>query len=59
MGCHHELGMAPVKINTVVLKGINDNEIISIAALTRRFPFHIRFIEYMPMTRPWKSSSKY
>ncbi len=45
----HDLGMTPVKINTVVLRGINDNEIAAIAALTRRFPFHIRFIEYMPM----------
>ncbi len=45
----HDLGMTPVKINTVVLRGINDNEIISIAELTRSYPFHIRFIEYMPM----------
>lgn len=45
----HTLGMAPVKINTVVLRGINDDEIAAIAGLTRTYPFHIRFIEYMPM----------
>lgn len=45
----HELGMAPVKINTVILKGINDDEIEDITALTINLPFHVRFIEYMPM----------
>ncbi len=45
----HELGISPVKINAVVLKGINDDEIGDIAALTLDYPFHIRFIEYMPM----------
>jgi GTP 3',8-cyclase len=45
----HELGMAPIKINTVVIRGINDDEVADLAGLTRDFPFHIRFIEYMPM----------
>jgi len=45
----HELGMAPVKINTVILRGINDDEIEDITALTLKYPFHVRFIEYMPM----------
>ena len=45
----HELGISPVKINAVVLKGINDDEIEDIASLTLKYPFHIRFIEYMPM----------
>jgi cyclic pyranopterin phosphate synthase len=44
-----ELGMAPIKINTVVIRGINDDEVANLAGLTRDFPFHIRFIEYMPM----------
>ncbi len=47
--CAHDLGIQPVKINTVILKGINDHEIEDIAALTLTWPFHIRFIEYMPM----------
>jgi GTP 3',8-cyclase len=45
----HALGIAPVKINAVVLRGVNDDEVAAIADLTRKYPFHIRFIEYMPM----------
>ncbi|WP_457551381.1 GTP 3',8-cyclase MoaA [Desulfobacula sp.] len=45
----HELGISPVKINTVILRGINDDEIENMTALTLDYPFHIRFIEYMPM----------
>ena len=45
----HELGIAPIKINTVVIRGINEDEVANLAALTHDFPFHIRFIEYMPM----------
>jgi cyclic pyranopterin phosphate synthase len=43
------MGIAPIKINAVALRGINDDEIQSIAGLTMDYPFHIRFIEYMPM----------
>lgn len=45
----HDLGISPVKINTVILRGINDDEIEDLTALTINHPFHIRFIEYMPM----------
>lgn len=45
----HDLGMSPIKINTVALRGFNDDEIQAIAGLTREYPFHVRFIEYMPM----------
>lgn len=45
----HELGISPIKINAVALRGINDDEFQAIAALTLENPFHIRFIEYMPM----------
>ncbi len=45
----HEAGISPIKINVVILKGINDDEIENLAALTLKYPFHIRFIEYMPM----------
>jgi len=45
----HKLGISPVKINAVILKGTNDDEIENITALTLQYPFHIRFIEYMPM----------
>ena len=45
----HEAGLAPVKINTVVMAGINDDEICDLAKLSFSYPFHIRFIEYMPV----------
>jgi len=45
----HEMGFAPIKLNTVILKGINDDEILDLARLSLEYPFHIRFIEYMPI----------
>ena len=42
------LGFCPIKINMVVLKGINDDEVADFARLSMRYPFHVRFIEYMP-----------
>lgn len=44
-----KIGFDPIKINVVPLKGVNDNELQDIAALSIEYPFHIRFIEYMPM----------
>jgi cyclic pyranopterin phosphate synthase len=41
-------GLAPIKINTVVMRGVNDNEIADLAALTFDNPYHVRFIELMP-----------
>jgi cyclic pyranopterin phosphate synthase len=43
------LGMAPVKINTVVMKGFNDDEILNFANLAYEWPLHVRFIEFMPI----------
>ncbi|MFO7750632.1 MAG: GTP 3',8-cyclase MoaA [Desulfobacteraceae bacterium] len=45
----NEGGIAPIKLNCVVMRGINDDEITDLAALALKFPFHVRFIEYMPM----------
>ncbi len=45
----HERGFYPIKINAVALKGINEDEIIKFAELTFSFPFHVRFIEQMPI----------
>ncbi|MBS4023874.1 MAG: GTP 3',8-cyclase MoaA [Dethiobacter sp.] len=42
-------GLLPVKINMVVMKGVNDHEVINFARLTLDRDIHIRFIEYMPM----------
>lgn len=42
-------GLTPIKINCVALKGFNDDEILDFAALTLSHPYHIRFIEFMPV----------
>lgn len=44
-----KIGFNPVKINVVVMKGINDDEIVEFARLTLNEPYHIRFIELMPI----------
>ncbi len=44
----HAVGFHPLKLNMVVMRGINDDEIADLARLTFRFPFHVRFIEFMP-----------
>ncbi|GAA5805446.1 hypothetical protein HPULCUR_010962 [Helicostylum pulchrum] len=43
-----KLGMPHVKINTVVMRGINDQEVMNFAAYTKDRPVNVRFIEYMP-----------
>lgn len=42
-------GLGPVKINTVVMRGINDDELEDFARLTLEHPWHVRFIELMPV----------
>jgi cyclic pyranopterin phosphate synthase len=42
-------GLSPVKINVVVMRGINDDEIVDFARLTLDHPWHVRFIELMPV----------
>ena len=42
-------GLGPVKINTVMIKGHNDDEAVAFAELARRTGYEIRFIEYMPL----------
>lgn len=42
-------GLTPIKINTVVIRGVNDDEMPSFADLARRTGYDIRFIEYMPL----------
>ncbi len=43
------VGLEPVKINTVVIRGFNEDEVEEIAALSIREPLHVRFIEFMPV----------
>ncbi len=43
------LGFSPLKINCVVLRGYNEEEILDFARLAREAPVQVRFIEFMPM----------
>ncbi|XP_028995746.1 molybdenum cofactor biosynthesis protein 1 isoform X2 [Betta splendens] len=43
-----EMGYSPVKINCVVIRGLNEDELIDFVALTEKKPLEVRFIEYMP-----------
>lgn len=43
------VGLTPIKINTVVIRGFNDDEVIDFAKLSIDNPYHIRFIELMPI----------
>jgi cyclic pyranopterin phosphate synthase len=47
----------PIKINMVVMRGVNDSEIEAIASLALERPYAVRFIEYMPTSRQdrWQS----
>lgn len=42
-------GLDPVKLNMVVMRGVNDDEVVDVAALTQRLAVHVRFIELMPV----------
>ena len=42
-------GLTPIKLNVVVMRGINDDEIAELARLTLDRPWHVRFIELMPV----------
>nr|XP_042704452.1 molybdenum cofactor biosynthesis protein 1 isoform X3 [Chrysemys picta bellii] len=43
-----ELGYNPVKVNCVVMRGLNEDELLDFVALTKNQPLDVRFIEYMP-----------
>ncbi len=45
----HKVGFTPLKLNVVVIPGINDHEVEDLAALTQEREWHIRFIEFMPI----------
>ena len=44
-------GFDPIKINCVVLRGLNDDEVVDFARVARERPWHVRFIELMPVGR--------
>jgi cyclic pyranopterin phosphate synthase len=42
-------GLDPVKVNSVVIRGVNDNEVVDLAAFGRDRGVGVRFIEFMPL----------
>jgi cyclic pyranopterin phosphate synthase len=44
-----ELGLRPVKVNTVLLRGVNDDEVLALTAAARERGWELRFIEFMPL----------
>jgi cyclic pyranopterin phosphate synthase len=44
-----DMGFSPIKLNIVTMRGINDNEVLDFGRLAIEQPFHIRFIECMPI----------
>ncbi len=45
----HRVGFDPLKLNVVVLPGINEAQVPALAALTLERAWHVRFIEFMPI----------
>ena len=44
-------GLRPTKINTVVMQGVNDDEVLDFASMSYKEGWHVRFIELMPFAR--------
>ncbi len=53
-----EVGLAPIKINCVVMRGYNDDELEDFARLGREKDYQVRFIEYMPLDAQGEWSMK-
>ena len=44
-----DMGFYPIKLNVVLMKGVNDNEVLDFGRLALEQPYHLRFIECMPV----------
>ena len=44
-----QAGLSPLKLNAVVIRGVNDDELLDLARLSIEHAWHIRFIEVMPI----------
>lgn len=47
-----EAGMVPIKLNAVITRGYNDQDVAGLAQLSVDHPWHVRFIELMPFAGP-------
>lgn len=45
----YQVGFNPLKLNVVIIPGVNDHEVLDLAALTIDRQWHVRFIEFMPI----------
>jgi len=61
----YQAGFNPLKLNVVVIPGVNDQEVLDLAALSIDREWHVRFIEFMPIgndylfgDRGWVSSEE-
>jgi len=61
----YQVGFNPLKLNVVVIPGVNDQEVLDLAALSIEREWHVRFIEFMPIgndylfsDRGWVSSEE-
>lgn len=45
----YQVGFSPLKLNVVVIPGVNDHEVLDLAALSVDREWHVRFIEFMPI----------
>ena len=54
-----EAGLEPVKVNTVVMRGVNDDEVLDLATFGRDQGVVVRFIEWMPLDadQRWESDA--
>ena len=54
-----EAGLDPVKVNAVVMRGVNDDEVVDLATFGRQRGVTVRFIEWMPLDadQQWRSDA--
>ena len=54
-----DVGYSKVKLNVVLMKGYNDDELFDFLALSQKYPICVRFIEFMPTLRTHSDQKKY
>ena len=50
--CERHRSLRPIKVNAVALRGLSEPDVLPLAALARRRPYVVRFIEVMPLDAP-------